>query len=929
MKSVNVTNRVLQERSRDKSEYEAKHDIRPLTTKEIELILGEQDNTNDKIESHILATKSKTCKRSIPAHEILGRALSTELGLSVCKTLAKYSLYSLKNITLVFPGDSVCSAMLHSPNIQIRNTLLLGGVRKAEANLKIITELLPNASVWLTWLPGEDNPSDFSSKVVLDPVSTINSQMYRTGPPQFKSKSKLKDFCYKYFTPVNKWKWVGLPESLTKVNENAAKLKELLSTSASDPLRTEETKQFIKTKEKEEHFQCKLCILEEIDDSLYKCSDCALNNVPAEDCAILMITRSRVKEDIVNEMPVEEINRAASKERSEIIKVTKEKGISPGTKVKQKTVVGKSKRVSKTKSKAFTTNVSMSHQLRHLKLNSKHKGDAKPMLEPAKPVAPETVDSDEEISKETNAKEKLILNMNCLDKVDCLMPSGYKYFLVNPVIDKTVYVSLMTQVCSWEVTFCLFHNFIRAIIEFKRKLPQYRHNNLDTFAETWRAIVISSQAHFGCQVTRKTSTKVDSNMIVSDLRLNSEAHEHLFKNRTLPIISGNDPLGPKLIRYSHLSPSSCGIAHGNQKATEANALRGIFGAYIINSSRLVRELSYNCLVCNKYREKRTKVRMGDLSVRISKYPRPFQAITIDPQGHIELKPWIGARKTILCYPLLIKCLESSAITVKLMFRNDTHHVIMKLLEIESDFAVKIKHISVDFGSNLLIKNLNPRNANQHAKHLFDMLESSHTALPQAQMQNYAETGVKIFKSYLKRIFNLTKDGTIAAMCADEWAYLFSFVCNQINDIPYIIDKEGYMLSPNDLVHFSPMSAVGNFDASSHFKNIEEFLKNAKLHYNLLQEIMMQTTMQEWEKLQQNEHNQRNGLKIQIEEGTLVGWRNSDNKFNSGVVTKLVGHQATIRDKLGVVHSEFTGNLSLLASVQYSDFKKRLRERYQK
>merc|ERR1712030_270965 len=106
--------------------------------------------------------------------------------------------------------------------------------------------------------------------------------------------------------------------------------------------------------------------------------------------------------------------------------------------------------------------------------------------------------------------------------------------------------------------------------------------------------------------------------------------------------------------------------------------------------------------------------------------------------------------------------------------------------------------------------------------------------------------------YLKRIFNLTKEGSIAATCADERAYLFSFVCNQINDIPYIIDKEGYMLSPNDLVHFSPMSAVGNFEASSHFKNIEEFLNNAKLHYTLLQEIMMQTTLQEWEKLQQNE-----------------------------------------------------------------------------
>ena len=167
------------------------------------------------------------------------------------------------------------------------------------------------------------------------------------------------------------------------------------------------------------------------------------------------------------------------------------------------------------------------------------------------------------------------------------------------------------------------------------------------------------------------------------------------------------------------------------------------------------------------------------------------------------------------------------------------------------------------------------------------------------------------------------------MCPDEWNYLFSFICNQINNIPFIVDSMGYMLSPNDLVHFCPMSSVGNFDATSHFKNIQEFLQNVKLHYNLLQEIMMQTTIQEWQKLQQNEHNRKNGLKTQIEEGTLVGWRNADHKFNAGLVTKLEGHTATIRDKLGVEHLEFTGNLSLLASVHYNDYKNKLRERYQK
>ena len=157
---------------------------------------------NDKLESHILAAKSNTCKRSVPAHEILGRALATDLGLCISKTLARYALYTLKAVTLVFPGDSVCSAMLHSLHIEIRNTLLLGGVCKVEANLKMITEQLPNASIWLTWLPGEDNPSDFSSKIVLDPVPTINSHFYRTGPPQFKSKTKLKKICYKKYTPA-------------------------------------------------------------------------------------------------------------------------------------------------------------------------------------------------------------------------------------------------------------------------------------------------------------------------------------------------------------------------------------------------------------------------------------------------------------------------------------------------------------------------------------------------------------------------------------------------------------------------------------------------------------------------------------------------------------------------------------------------------
>ena len=882
MQSNDVTKEILTQRESIRSEYETKHGIGPLDKEEITAILNDQNNSNDNLESHILAARSKTSKRSIPAHEILGRALATELGLSISKTLGRYSLYTLKHITLIFPGDSVCSAMLHSPNIEIKNTLLLGGVRKAEANLRIITEQLPNASIWLTWLPGEDNPSDLSSKVVLDPIPTINSSFYRTGPKQFKSKIKVKSFCYKSYTPVEKWKWLGLPEKLTKISENASKLKELLNTTASDPLQTEETKKFIQTKESE-YVQCKLCILEELDDSCYKCLDCVNNNSPADDCSILLVTRSRVKNYLANEIASDKSKETASKE---------------------------------------------SHKLKHMRNSLETSEIVATSSESTAQPKSKPLDAENYLDPRISAKEKVILEMNRLDKVESLMPEGYNYVLERPVIEKEVYLDLLNQVLNWNVTFSLFHNLIRGIICFKM-INQENKMYINTFAETWRAIVLSSQAHFGCQVTKKTSTRKDSKMLVTDFRLNSEAHEYLFKTRTLPVISGNDPLAPKLIRHSHLTSSPYGTAHANQKATEANSMRGKFGSYVTNAKRLVREISYNCLTCNKYREKLTKIRMGDLSVRISTCPRPFQSISVDPQGHVDCKPWVGARTTIQCYPLMIKCLESGAIRVKLMFKNDTQHVIMALLQLESEFAVRIKHISVDFGSNMIINNINPKkNIGQHSKHLFDMLESSHTALPQAQMQNCAETGAKVFKSYIKKLFQLTKDGKIPAICADEWSYLFSFVCNQINNIPYILDCEGFMLCPNDLVHFSPMSTVGNFEASSHFKNIQQFLARAKDYYNILQEVMMQTTLEEWHRLQQKEHNKKNGLNVKIQEGSLVGWRNSDERFHSGVVVKLEGHKAFIKDKLGVEHTVFTGNLALLASLKYSDYKESLRERYQ-
>ena len=65
-------------------------------------------------------------------------------------------------IHLNFPGDSVCSALLHSPNIDIKNPLLRGATKKAESNLDIIAEQLPRSFIQLSRIPGVENSCDLA-----------------------------------------------------------------------------------------------------------------------------------------------------------------------------------------------------------------------------------------------------------------------------------------------------------------------------------------------------------------------------------------------------------------------------------------------------------------------------------------------------------------------------------------------------------------------------------------------------------------------------------------------------------------------------------------------------------------------------------------------------------------------------------------------
>ena len=119
MKLPEVTEETLSKRKFDRSQFEIKHGICPLGKADIEAIRNSQKPDDDELCSYILASKCKTSKRSIPAHETLSKVTSSELGLSIAKALNKFTVYNLMSLEFFFPGDSICSALLFSQHEQV------------------------------------------------------------------------------------------------------------------------------------------------------------------------------------------------------------------------------------------------------------------------------------------------------------------------------------------------------------------------------------------------------------------------------------------------------------------------------------------------------------------------------------------------------------------------------------------------------------------------------------------------------------------------------------------------------------------------------------------------------------------------------------------------------------------------------------------
>ena len=143
----------------------------------------------DALDRSLVTCKSKISKRNVPAHE----ALSGKLGADALEQILQPLLFdfSLKPLVFYYLLDSTCTLAMLNPRLDLKNVLLANAVSSFKEKIVEISIVFPNSVGKIGYIEGSVNPSDGMTKLFPDPVSIINSSLYRHGPKKFESFETL------------------------------------------------------------------------------------------------------------------------------------------------------------------------------------------------------------------------------------------------------------------------------------------------------------------------------------------------------------------------------------------------------------------------------------------------------------------------------------------------------------------------------------------------------------------------------------------------------------------------------------------------------------------------------------------------------------------------------------------------------------------
>ena len=139
-------------------------------------------------------------------------------------------------LEIILYGNSSCVAALFNPALAIKNSLFRTATIQ---RTKTIIQMMPNAQIFFSWIAGTENAADLVSKVFIDPIAAIKSDLFRHGGTFMVTKD-YKGEVFMKISEKDGVEWKGISNKITKAEENTKKLKKLLDTSGEDKMGNKE-----------------------------------------------------------------------------------------------------------------------------------------------------------------------------------------------------------------------------------------------------------------------------------------------------------------------------------------------------------------------------------------------------------------------------------------------------------------------------------------------------------------------------------------------------------------------------------------------------------------------------------------------------------------------------------------------------------------
>ena len=315
--------------------------------------------------------------------------------------------------------------------------------------------------------------------------------------------------------------------------------------------------------------------------------------------------------------------------------------------------------------------------------------------------------------------------------------------------------------------------------------------------------------------------------------------EH-YNTRYLPILGKRDPLAIKMTRDCHVEESLLQKIHLPVRASIRNLSKGKFGILFPEARNCLHQIASTCVRCCEQAEYSYDQTLGNIYVKLNTFHHPFENISLDPLGHIEVKAFNNARKVVKLWPLLVRCIDTGGVNCLMMESMQSKSVIGALVRLQFRMG-RIKKVAMDAGTNLV----ELKRMSEESNGLLQVEEAVVHPVS-SQFRNYCERGVQMVKKVARMMLRKRRNERLPILMREEAAIIMESACFSVNSIPYAHDKEGLYIAPNDILTPSyEMTSLA--DAVSPLANVNDLIQKMRLYQERVNEILRESFLTDWKR----------------------------------------------------------------------------------